>query len=101
MPTSQNRIAPSLNQFASRNDARGLANAALTQFAIVLTANGFVDEYLQYRALEQLTTDELQQLLNAEVDNCEQLLDRPVDELTSQDWKRLRGYESHLELVAA
>ncbi|MBN3868782.1 MAG: hypothetical protein HWQ23_00105 [Nostoc sp. JL33] len=58
-------------------------------------------EYLQHRPLQQLTTDELQQLLNAEVANCEQLLDRPVDELTSQDWERLREYEPHLELVAA
>jgi len=31
------------------------------------------DEYLQDRPLEQLTTEELQQLLSAEVDNCEQL----------------------------
>jgi hypothetical protein len=58
-------------------------------------------EYLQHRPLQQLTTDELQQLLNAEVANCEQLLDRPVDELTSQDWERLREYEPYLELVAA
>ncbi|MBG1262890.1 hypothetical protein [Nostoc commune] len=58
-------------------------------------------EYLQSRPLEQLTTEELQQLLDAEVDNCEQLLDRPVDELTPQDWERLREYEPYLELVAA
>ncbi|WP_341531670.1 hypothetical protein WKK05_38810 (plasmid) [Nostoc sp. UHCC 0302] len=58
-------------------------------------------EYLQYRPLQQLTTEELQQLLDAEATECEQLLDRPVDELTSEDWERLRGYESHLELVAA
>ncbi|MGF2037256.1 MAG: hypothetical protein RMZ43_018370 [Nostoc sp. CmiVER01] len=58
-------------------------------------------EYLQHRPLQQLTTDELQQLLNAEVANCEQFLDRPVDELTSQDWERLREYEPYLELVAA
>ncbi|WP_230966674.1 hypothetical protein [Nostoc commune] len=58
-------------------------------------------EYLQHRPLQQLTSDELQQLLNAEVANCEQLLDRPVDELTSQDWERLREYEPYLELVAA
>jgi hypothetical protein len=58
-------------------------------------------EYLQDRPLEQLTTEELQQLLSAQVDNCEQLLDRPVDELTSEDWERLREYEPHLELVAA
>jgi hypothetical protein len=58
-------------------------------------------EYLQYQPLEQLTTQELQQLLSAQVANCEQLLDRPVDELTPQDWERLREYELHLELVAA
>ncbi|MCC5667211.1 hypothetical protein LC653_25820 [Nostoc sp. CHAB 5784] len=80
----------SLNQFAIRNP----------QFAIVLTANCFVDEDLQYRPLEQLTTEELQQLLDAEATECEQLLDRPVDELTTEDWERLRGYEPHLELVA-
>ncbi len=39
-------------------------------------------EYLQHRPLQQLTTDELQQLLNAEVANCEQL--------TAQNWQRLR-----------
>ncbi|MBD2563874.1 hypothetical protein [Nostoc foliaceum] len=60
-----------------------------------------IPEYLQHRPLQQLTTDELQQLLNAEVANCEQLLDRPVDELTSQDWEWLREYEPYLELVAA
>ncbi|MCF2151920.1 hypothetical protein IQ276_037055 [Desmonostoc muscorum LEGE 12446] len=60
-----------------------------------------VHKYLQSRLLEQLTTEELQQLLGAEVANCEQLLDRPVDELTCQDWERLREYEPHLELVAA
>ncbi|MCC5670649.1 hypothetical protein LC653_44530 [Nostoc sp. CHAB 5784] len=58
-------------------------------------------EYLQYRPLEQLTTGELQQLLNAEVSDCEQLLDRPFDELTAEEWERLRKYEPHLELVAA
>ncbi|MGF2037325.1 MAG: hypothetical protein RMZ43_018725 [Nostoc sp. CmiVER01] len=60
-----------------------------------------IPEYLQHRPLQQLTTEELQQLLNAEVANCEQLLDRPVDELTSQDWERLREYEPYWELVAA
>ncbi|MFW9259850.1 hypothetical protein A4S05_15155 [Nostoc sp. KVJ20] len=60
-----------------------------------------VHEYLQDQPLEQLTTDELQQLLSAQVASCEQLLDRPVDELTSQDWERLREYEPYLELVAA
>ncbi|MBN3957436.1 MAG: hypothetical protein HWQ39_00815 [Nostoc sp. NMS8] len=59
------------------------------------------DEYLQYRPLEQLTTEELQQMLSAEATECEQLLDHPVDELTSKDWERLREYEPHLELVAA
>ncbi|QFS51023.1 hypothetical protein GXM_08517 [Nostoc sphaeroides CCNUC1] len=34
-----------------------------------------VHKYLQSRPLEQLTTEELQQLLSAEVANCEQLLD--------------------------
>ncbi|MBE9037204.1 hypothetical protein [aff. Roholtiella sp. LEGE 12411] len=50
-------------------------------------------EYLQDRPLEQLNTEELQQLLDAEVAECEQLLDRPVDELTPQDWQQLREYE--------
>ncbi|BBD70209.1 hypothetical protein NIES4072_65750 [Nostoc commune NIES-4072] len=58
-------------------------------------------EYLQYRPLEQLTTEELQQLLDAEVPDCEQLLDRPFDELTAEEWERLPKYEPHLELVAA
>ena len=58
-------------------------------------------EYLQYRPLEQLTTEELQHLLSAEATECEQLLDHPVDELTSKDWERLREYEPQLELVAA
>ncbi|MBE8971133.1 hypothetical protein IQ277_34525 [Nostocales cyanobacterium LEGE 12452] len=59
-------------------------------------------EYLQYQQpLEQLTTEELQQLLDAEVADCEELLDRPVDELTCEDWQRLREYEPHLELLAA
>ncbi|WP_308189255.1 hypothetical protein [Nostoc mirabile] len=31
----------------------------------------------------------------------EELLDRPVDELTTEDWEQLREYEPHLELVAA
>ncbi|WP_265277579.1 hypothetical protein [Nostoc sp. KVJ3] len=39
-------------------------------------------EYLQHLPLQQLTTDELQQLLDAEVANCEQL--------TAQNWQRLR-----------
>ena len=60
-----------------------------------------VHKYLQSRPLEQLTTEELQQLLSAQMANCEQLLDRPVDELTSEDWERLREYEPYLELVAA
>ena len=41
-----------------------------------------VHEYLQSRPLEQLTTEELQQLLSAEVANFEQL--------TAQNWQRLR-----------
>jgi hypothetical protein len=81
----------SLNQFAIRK----------SQFAIEITTNGFVDEHLQYQPLEHLTTEELQQLLCAEVADCEQLLDLPVDELTSEDWKRLQVYEPHLEPVAA
>ncbi len=48
------------------------------------------DEYLQYRPLEQLTTEELQQLLSAEVVNCEQLLDLSFEQLTAQNWQRLR-----------
>ncbi|MBW4617374.1 MAG: hypothetical protein KME21_29990 [Desmonostoc vinosum HA7617-LM4] len=67
---------------------------SLTQFAIEITANGFVDEYLQYQPLEQLTTEELQQLLFAEVADCEQLLDIPFEQLTTQDWERLLEYES-------
>lgn len=59
------------------------------------------DEYLQYRPLEQLTTEELQLLLDAEATECEQLLDLPFEQLTAQDWQRLREYEPHLELVAA
>ncbi|MCC5622400.1 hypothetical protein [Nostoc sp. CHAB 5715] len=47
-------------------------------------------EYLQYRPLEQLTTNELQQLL-----------DRPFDELTPDEWEQLREYEPYLQLVAA
>ncbi|WP_341531323.1 hypothetical protein WKK05_36965 (plasmid) [Nostoc sp. UHCC 0302] len=50
-------------------------------------------EYLQYQSLEQLTTEELQQLLDAEAAECEQLLDRPFEQLTAQDWQRLREYE--------
>jgi hypothetical protein len=34
-------------------------------------------EYLQYRPLEQLSSGELQQLLDVEVADCEQLLDLP------------------------
>jgi hypothetical protein len=60
-----------------------------------------VDEYLQYRSLEQLTGEELQRLLDAEVVDYEELLDRSFDELTPQEWQRLREYEPHLELVAA
>ncbi|WP_191762124.1 hypothetical protein [Komarekiella delphini-convector] len=58
-------------------------------------------ESLQYRSLEQLSSMELQRLLDAEVADCEQLLDLSFDELTSEGWERLRGYEPHLELVAA
>ena len=50
-------------------------------------------ECLQYRPLEQLSSVELQQLLDAEATDCEQLLDRPVDELASEDWERLREYK--------
>ena len=49
-----------------------------------------VYEYLQSRPLEQLTTEELQQLLSAEVANCEQLQDLPFEQLTAQNWQRLR-----------
>jgi hypothetical protein len=42
-------------------------------------------EYLQYRPLEQLITEELQQLLPAEVADCEQLLDLPFEQLTALD----------------
>ncbi|MCC5600522.1 hypothetical protein [Nostoc favosum] len=49
-----------------------------------------VHEYLQDRPLEQLTTEELQQFLSAEVANCEQLLDPPFEQLTAQNWQRLR-----------
>ena len=48
-----------------------------------------VHEYLQDRPLEQLTTEELQQLLSAEVANCEQLQDPPFEQLTAQNWQRL------------
>ncbi|MEH1770954.1 hypothetical protein [Nostoc sp.] len=51
------------------------------------------DEYLQYRPLEQLSSEELQQLLNAEVAGCEQLLDLPFEQLTAQDRHRLQEYE--------
>lgn len=60
-----------------------------------------VHEYLQDRPLEQLTTEELQQLLSAEVAECEQLLDLSFEQLTTQDWQQLLLYEPHLELVAA
>ncbi|MBW4617701.1 MAG: hypothetical protein KME21_31830 [Desmonostoc vinosum HA7617-LM4] len=50
-------------------------------------------EYLQYRPLEQLTTEELQQLLDVEAADCEQLLDLPFEQLTAQDWQRLQQYE--------
>ena len=49
-----------------------------------------VHKYLQSRPLEQLTTEELQQLLSAEVANCEQLLDLSFEQLTAQNWQRLR-----------
>ncbi|WP_230966522.1 hypothetical protein [Nostoc commune] len=48
------------------------------------------DEYLQYRPLEQLSSNELQQLLSPEVANCEQLLDLSFEQLTAQNWQRLR-----------
>ncbi|WP_373529043.1 hypothetical protein [Nostoc sp.] len=48
------------------------------------------DEYLQYRPLEQLSSNELQQLLSAEVANCEQLLNLSFEQLTAQNWQRLR-----------
>ncbi|MBW4689268.1 MAG: hypothetical protein KME40_30295 [Komarekiella atlantica HA4396-MV6] len=51
------------------------------------------NEYLQYRPLEQLSSGELQQLLCAEMAGCEQLLDLPFEQLTAQDWQRLREYE--------
>lgn len=60
-----------------------------------------VHEYLQDRPLEQLTTEELQQLLSAEAAECEQLLNLSFKQLTAQDWQRLLPYEPHLELVAA
>ena len=49
-----------------------------------------VHKYLQDRPLEQLTTEELQQLLGVEVANCEQLQDPPSEQLTAQNWQRLR-----------
>ncbi|MEH1944293.1 MAG: hypothetical protein V7L01_29320 [Nostoc sp.] len=49
-----------------------------------------VHKYLQDRPLEQLTTEELQQLLSAEAANCEQLLDLSFEQLTAQNWQRLR-----------
>lgn len=33
--------------------------------------------------------------------DCEELLDRPFDQLTPQDWECLRKYEPTLELVTA
>ena len=47
-------------------------------------------KYLQSRPLEQLTTEELQQLLGAEVANFEQLQDLSFEQLTAQNWQRLR-----------
>ena len=49
-----------------------------------------VHKYLQSRPLEQLTTEELQQLFSAEVANCQQLLDLSFEQLTAQNWQRLR-----------
>jgi hypothetical protein len=43
-------------------------------------------------------------LLTAEVADCEELLDRPFDELTPDEWQRLREYAPVAEsqkLVAA
>ncbi|MFN6497946.1 MAG: hypothetical protein RMX65_013180 [Nostoc sp. DedQUE01] len=36
-----------------------------------------------------------------EGDDCEQLLDLPFEELTAEDWQRLRAYKPEPELVAA
>jgi hypothetical protein len=72
----------------------------LSMVDVSLATEG-ADEYLQYRSLEQLTGEELQRLLDAEVVDYEELLDRSFDELTPQEWQRLREYEPHLELVAA
>ncbi|MCC5639767.1 hypothetical protein LC593_28855 [Nostoc sp. CHAB 5844] len=40
------------------------------------------------------------ELTDAEVYDCEQLLDIPFEQLTAQDWQRLQEYESVRELVA-
>jgi hypothetical protein len=41
------------------------------------------------------------ELYDAEVDDCEQLLDLPFEMLTAPDWRRLSEYEPHSDLVAA
>jgi hypothetical protein len=66
---------------------------AVRSLSMVETSLTELSHELQYRPLEQLTTDELQQLLDAEAVECEQLLDTPFEQLTAQDWQRLREYE--------
>lgn len=40
------------------------------------------------------------ELTDTEVDNCEQLLDMPFEQLTIEDWQRLKTYEPAPQLVA-
>jgi len=52
-----------------------------------------------FDAVESLL--EVEESTHAQVDDCEQLLDIPFEELTAQDWQRLRAYKPEPELVAA
>ncbi|MDZ8263701.1 hypothetical protein [Nostoc sp. ChiQUE01b] len=52
-----------------------------------------------FDAVESLL--EVEESTHAQVDDCEQLLDIPFEELTAQDWQWLRAYKPEPELVAA
>ncbi|WP_445632626.1 hypothetical protein [Nostoc sp. DSM 114161] len=64
-------------------------------------ACGSVDRAVRRLCPSQTSLLEVKESTDAQVTDCEQLLDLPFEELTAQDWQRLRAYKPVSELVAA
>lgn len=60
-----------------------------------------VDEAVRRLCPSQTSLLKVDVVADAQVADCEQLLDLPFEELTAQDWQRLRAYKPVPKLVAA